>query len=125
MLHKIQEAGARIVERSPIARIARWVLKSPNVAMVFGRQIHLSGVTKEDFLRDRYWVEHELCHVEQYRSHGLFRFLALYLLESCRKGYYENRFEVEARQVGQQRAAMERTRTTGDARPKNNGRLPA
>ncbi|KAA9325023.1 hypothetical protein [Adhaeribacter soli] len=104
MRQKIEAAGARIVENSLLARIARLVLKSPNVAMVFGKQIHLSGVSTETFLEDTYWVEHELCHIEQYRSHGTLRFLGLYLLESFRKGYYENRFEVEARRLGRERA---------------------
>lgn len=113
MLHKIEQAGARIVEGSLLARVARWVLKSENVAMVLGKQIHLSGVSKEAFLQDNYWVEHELCHVEQYRTHGTFRFLGLYLVESFRKGYYENRFEVEARQLGRERAAMAATRNIG------------
>lgn len=106
MLQKIQNAGARIIEDSPLARIARWVLKSPNVAMVFGQQIHLSGVSKEDFLKDRYWVEHELCHVQQYKDHGLFGFLSKYLIESCRSGYYENKFEAEAREVGRRNAGL-------------------
>ena len=106
MLEKIQKAGARIIENSPLARIARWVLKSPNVAMVFGRQIHLSGVKKEDFLKDRYWVEHELCHVQQYKDHGLVGFLGKYFIESCRKGYYENKFEAEAREIGRRNAGL-------------------
>ena len=104
MRQKIEAAGARIIENSPLGRIARWVLKSPNVAMVLGRQIHLSGVTTEAFLEDTYWVEHELCHIEQYRSHGTLRFLGLYLLESFRKGYQENKFEVEARKLGHEKA---------------------
>lgn len=106
MLQKIQEAGARIVENSPLARVARWVLKSPNVAMVIGRQIHLSGVSKTEFLKDRYWVEHELCHVQQYKDHGLFGFLGKYLIESCRSGYYNNKFEEEARRVGYEKAGL-------------------
>ncbi|HSI90582.1 MAG TPA: hypothetical protein VK927_05660 [Adhaeribacter sp.] len=106
MQQKITAAGARIVENSPLARIARWVLKSPNVAMVIGKQIHLSGVKKEIFLQDRYWVEHELCHVRQYRENGLLRFLGLYLIESCRRGYYANKYEVEAREVGRKMAGL-------------------
>ena len=106
MEHKIQTAGARIIENSPLARIARWVLKTSNVAMVFGRQIHLSGVSKTDFLKDRYWVEHELCHIQQYKDHGLVGFLSKYLIESCRKGYYENKFEAEAREVGRRNAGL-------------------
>ena len=106
MLHKILEAGARIKEHSWLARIARWVLKTSNVAMVIGKTIHLSGVKKEDFLQDRYWVEHELCHIRQYKENGLMRFLGKYLIESCRNGYYNNKFEVEARQVGRQMAGL-------------------
>ncbi|MBK0403344.1 hypothetical protein I5M27_10130 [Adhaeribacter sp. BT258] len=106
MHHKIQAAGAHIVEHSWLARIARWVLKTPNVAMVLGRQIHLSGVKKEDFLKDRYWVEHELCHVQQYKDHGLAGFLSKYLIESCRRGYYNNKFEAEARRVGRENAGL-------------------
>ena len=90
----------KIIEGSPLARIARLVLKSPNVAMVLGKQIHLSGVSREHFLKDQAWVAHELCHIEQFRRYGFFRFLGMYLLESCRKGYYNNRYEVEAREAG-------------------------
>ena len=106
MQHKIQLAGARIVENSPLARIARWVLKTQNVAMVIGKQIHLSGVKKEAFLQDRYWVEHELCHVQQYKDHGFFGFLSKYLIESCRRGYYNNKFEAEAREIGRRNAGL-------------------
>jgi|SRR5688572_8516294 len=121
MQEKIRMAGARIIEHSPLARIARWVLKTPNVAMVLGKQIHLSGVKKEEFLKDRYWVEHELCHVQQYKDNGLFGFLSKYLIESCRKGYYENRFEAEAREVGRRNAGMlaDAPDRDKDKRPKN------
>ena len=119
MLEKIRMAGARIIENSPLARIARWVLKTPNVAMVFGKQIHLSGVSKEDFLKDRYWVEHELCHVQQYKDNGMIGFLAKYLIESCRKGYYENKFEAEAREVGRRNAGL-----AADAPDRDKNKLP-
>ncbi|MFB9863413.1 hypothetical protein [Rufibacter immobilis] len=94
------EKNLKIVEGSPFARIARWVLKSSNVAMVLGKSIHLSGVSKENFLRDRAWVAHELVHVRQFQEHGYVKFLWLYLLESMRVGYYNNRFEAEARLAG-------------------------
>ncbi|MBA9079635.1 MULTISPECIES: hypothetical protein [Rufibacter] len=90
----------KIIERSPFARIARWVLKSPNVAMVLGKSIHLSGVSKENFLQNTPWVAHELIHVRQFQEHGFFKFLWLYLLESMRVGYYQNKYEVEAREAG-------------------------
>jgi hypothetical protein len=91
-----------IIEGSVLARIARQVLKSANVAMVIGNTIHLSGVKKEDFLQNKAWVAHELCHIRQFREHGFWRFLGLYLLESYRHGYYQNKYEVEARQAGSQ-----------------------
>ena len=90
----------KVVERSPFARIARMVLKSSNVAMVLGKTIHLSGVSRDTFLKDEGWLAHELCHIRQFREHGFFRFLWLYLKESWRVGYYNNKFEVEARLEG-------------------------
>ncbi|WP_201743851.1 hypothetical protein [Hymenobacter busanensis] len=89
----------RIVENSPFARIARLKLGQPNVAMVLGKAIHLSGVTREAFLRDPSWVAHEMCHIRQVQEHGLVPFLWKYLIESVRVGYYANRFEVEAREA--------------------------
>lgn len=90
----------KIVERSVFARIARLVLKSSNVAMVLGNTIHLSGVDRNAFLKDEGWVAHELCHIRQFREHGFFRFLWLYLKESMRVGYYNNKYEIEARMAG-------------------------
>jgi hypothetical protein len=90
----------KVVERSFFARIARMVLKSSNVAMVLGKTIHLSGVSRDTFLQDEGWLAHELCHIRQFREHGFFRFLWLYLQESWRVGYYNNKYEVEARLEG-------------------------
>lgn len=42
---------------------------------------------------------HERVHWEQYRRHGRIWFLVLYLVETLRHGYAENRFEVEARRA--------------------------
>ena len=83
---------------SPLARIARLVLGSPRVAMVLGQTVHLSGTTREQFLADAEWVAHEQVHLRQYREHGLLPFLWKYLRESARVGYYQNKFEVEARE---------------------------
>ncbi|WP_299826386.1 hypothetical protein [uncultured Pontibacter sp.] len=90
----------KIVEHSLFARIARVVLKSSNVAMVLGKTIYLSGVSRDDFMKDNGWVAHELCHIRQFKEHGFFRFLWLYLAESWRVGYYNNKYEVEARIEG-------------------------
>jgi hypothetical protein len=97
---QLPEKNLKIVENSLFARIARWKLKSSNVAMVLGKTIHLSGVSKENFLRDTPWVAHELCHVRQFQEHGYLKFLWLYLVESLRVGYYHNKYEVEARMAG-------------------------
>lgn len=87
----------KIIEHSPLARIARMVRKTSNIAMVIGERIYLSGVSKENFLKNTQWLKHELIHVDQFRKHGIFKFLCLYLWEWLKKGYKENRFEIEAR----------------------------
>ena len=71
----------------------------PAVAIVFGNTIHLYNSSREEFLKNQSWIRHELKHVEQYHQHGLLKFLLLYLVESIRYGYYNNRFEIEARQA--------------------------
>jgi hypothetical protein len=83
---------------SPLAFIARRVLKAQRVAMVVGQTVHLSGTTREDFLADAEWVAHEAVHLRQYKEHGLLPFLWKYLVESARVGYYANKYEVEARE---------------------------
>ena len=89
----------RTFVNSPLARVARLVLnKAPRVAMVLGQTVHLSGATREEFLADPEWVAHEEVHLRQVRDLGLPRFLWQYLLESARVGYYQNRFEVAARE---------------------------
>jgi hypothetical protein len=92
-------AGIRIKEKSLLARIAAFNLRSGKVAMVLGKTIHLHNVSKADFLKNERWLKHELCHIQQYRKYGFFPFLAKYLWESIRHGYYNNRFEVEAREA--------------------------
>ncbi len=62
-----------------------------------GSTIHLYKTTREEFLQDKDWVCHELQHVQQYTQNGFVGFISKYLVESMRKGYYNNRFEVEAR----------------------------
>ena len=88
-----------IVENSFFARMATWYMGSKRVAMVWDKQILLWGVTRHDFLKHRGWVLHELKHVEQYAQLGKWNFLKAYLAEWVVKGYYNNRFEVEAREA--------------------------
>ena len=89
----------RIKEQSRLARLAAWKLKTPTVAITLGRTIHLHNTLRADFLADPSWVCHELAHVHQFKRYGFFPFLLRYFWESLRKGYYNNRWEVEARQL--------------------------
>jgi hypothetical protein len=88
-----------IKENSWLAKIAAKKLKTDSVAMVLGKTIHLHNATKANFLNDERWLKHELCHIKQFEEHGYFLFVVKYLWESLRKGYYNNRFEVEARKA--------------------------
>ena len=88
----------KIKENSVLARIAAWKLKSGRMAITMGTTIHLFNTSREEFLSDEHWVRHELKHVEQYKRYGYFAFLWKYTIESIRKGYYNNKFEIEARE---------------------------
>lgn len=95
------EVPVYIKERSFIARIAAWKLDAQQVALVIGNTIHLNNTTAEEFLSNKRWVQHEVCHIKQFRRYGFFNFILIYLFESLRKGYYNNRFEKEAREAEQ------------------------
>ncbi len=88
-----------IKENSWLAKLAAKKLRTPSVAMVLGKTIHLYNTAKADFLNNERWLKHELCHIKQFKEHGYFIFIVKYLWESLRKGYYQNRFEVEARKA--------------------------
>ncbi len=88
-----------IKENSWQAHISAKKMKAHSIAMVLGKTIHLHGSSKEEFLADECWVKHELCHVKQFKEHGYVRFLIKYLWESLRVGYYNNKYEVEAREA--------------------------
>ena len=89
--------NVRIRENSRIARLAAARLKAGKVAIVFGNTIHLHNTSGKEFLSDQQWVCHELQHVEQYRQYGFAGFLTRYLISWVKDGYYNNRFEKEAR----------------------------
>jgi len=90
-------ASVHFKERSLLAKIAAWKMGSNNAAMVIGKTIHLHNVSKAAFLENKSWVKHEMCHIEQYKKYGTLVFITRYLLESIKKGYHNNRYEVEAR----------------------------
>lgn len=47
-----------------------------------------------------YLLKHESKHVEQWTTIGLFKFPYLYTKELLRVGYVNNKYEVEAREIG-------------------------
>jgi hypothetical protein len=87
----------RIRENSFVAKIAAKKLRCRQVALVLGKTIHLYNTTREEFLANPEWLMHELEHVRQFRQYGFAGFIVRYLVETLRKGYWNNRFEVEAR----------------------------
>ena len=97
MAAKQQNTAYRIVEQSWMAKIAAWKLGAHAVAFVLGKTIYLFNVSKEDFLENETWLRHELCHIRQFERYGFFNFILRYLWESLRHGYYNNRYEKEAR----------------------------
>ncbi|MBL0357736.1 MAG: DUF4157 domain-containing protein [Chitinophagaceae bacterium] len=96
---KLADPHFTIKEHSWIARIAAWKLKSRSVAIVVGSTIHLHNSSAADFLKNERWLKHELCHIRQYQQHGYIGFIIKYLWESLLSGYYNNKFEVEARKA--------------------------
>ena len=86
-----------IKENSWIAKLAAKKLQSKNVAIVIGSTIHLYNVTKHQFLKNDKWVKHEVCHLQQFKKNGTFIFIIKYVWESIMHGYYNNKYEVEAR----------------------------
>lgn len=88
-----------IKENSWIAKLAAKKLQSDNIAIVIGKTIHLWKVSKDDFLKDAKWLKHETCHVRQFEKYGFFTFIIKYVWESVKHGYYNNKYEAEARRA--------------------------
>jgi hypothetical protein len=86
-----------IKEKSWMARIAALKLRQDKMAMVIGSTILLHNTTEAELINNKPWLRHELAHVRQFKQYGTFRFLVLYLLESIKHGYHNNKFEREAR----------------------------
>ncbi len=87
-----------IKENSWVAKMAAVKMKADKVAIVFGNTIHLHSTNREEFLQDNDWVCHELKHVQQYQQNGFASFLVKYIFDWAKNGYYNNKFEVEARE---------------------------
>ena len=87
----------KIKEQSFIARLAAWKLKSDNAAIVIDKTIHLHNTKRNEFLQNKRWVLHELKHIQQFQQYGFLSFILLYIWESIRHGYTNNKYEKEAR----------------------------
>jgi hypothetical protein len=86
-----------IKENSWVAKLAATKMKADKLAIVFGNTIHLYNTSRREFLQHTDWVCHELKHIQQYQQNGFFGFILKYLIDWVKNGYYNNRFEVEAR----------------------------
>ena len=51
---------------------------------------------KRNLQEPAHLFKHEYIHIEQVRNMGWFKFYFLYLVESARNGYDDNKYEVEA-----------------------------
>ena len=67
-----------VKENSRYAWLAAKKMKAPALAMVLGKTIHLHYISKEDLLRDKKLLKHELCHMQQFRQYGFADFLVKY-----------------------------------------------
>ncbi len=86
-----------IIENSFIAKLAARKLGAFSAAIVIGKTIHLHNAGKEEFVTDTRWLRHEMAHIKQFQQYGYLLFMLKYLWESARKGYINNKYEVEAR----------------------------
>jgi hypothetical protein len=84
----------RVIENSLFAR-----LHLRAVATTRRRRIYLRG-SAEDFYSDPSLMLHEYCHVLKQWEPGLLS-TARYLFEWFRRGYWDNRFEIEAREFAE------------------------
>ena len=85
----------RVVENSRLAKLIAKIKHEPSYAITFGKTIFIS-CKREEFYAQKWWVKHELAHVQQYQQYGVKRFLALYVYYSLFHRKSGNPFEIEA-----------------------------
>jgi hypothetical protein len=100
----------RVIEYSLFAR-----LHVSNNATTRRRRIYLRG-SAADFFKNPSLMLHEYCHVlKQWEPRTLT--VPRYLLESARRGYWNNRFEIEARAFADMHVERLRTTLLGTPQP--------
>jgi hypothetical protein len=93
------------------------------VATTRRRRIYLSG-TAQDFFTDPVLMLHEYCHViRQWQPRRLT--ITRYLLEWLRRGYWDNRFEIEAREFAEDNLYRFRALLARHRPPEESPTLPA
>jgi hypothetical protein len=99
----------RVIEHSRLAR-----LHGRAVATTRRRRIYLRGSAQE-FFANPWLMLHEYCHViHQWQPRTLS--VPRYLLECLRHGYWNNRFEVEARAFADRHSAALHARLSAEQR---------
>ena len=121
----LKKTSYYIKEKSWIARLAAWKLNANKVAIVIGKTIHLHKTSRQEFLDDQKWLLHELKHIEQFKRYGFVSFIFLYLLESIRRGYSNNKYEVEARGAEKDEGLLKRMEFINRFQEKDAGSSPA
>ena len=87
-----------IKQNSIIAKLAARTLKAEQMAITINNKIYLYNCSKENFLKNKKWVCHEIAHVMQYKRMSTFNFIMAYLIQCLVTGYTKNKFEKEARE---------------------------
>ena len=88
-----------IKEKSWIAKIAAYKMKSESCAIVFFNTIYLHNISKEEIVSNTELLRHEVMHIKQWKREGAFLFLYKYIKFSFQFGYYNNPLEIEARKA--------------------------
>lgn len=77
--------------------LPKWIMFA-GYGLTIGQQIFIRKGMSED---DRaYVIAHEYRHTLQFKEFGFFTFILLYFKELIKVGYFNNKFEVEARAYG-------------------------
>jgi hypothetical protein len=100
----------RVIERSWFAR-----LHLNAVATTRPRRIYLSG-SAADFFANPWLMLHEYCHVLRQWQPGTLT-VPRYLLECFKRGYWRNRFELEACEFAHRHVARLCARLANPAQP--------
>lgn len=89
-----------VKEQSVLAKIAAWKLKAKSgTAITIGNTIYLHHCSVDNFLRHKRWALHEVQHVLQFKKYGLITFTVMYVWSAIRSGYFQSKWEIEAREA--------------------------